>query len=676
MSAVDPATVVLAAAAALAAAVYLYYYSPRANQPDVHPLQLAQQASVSRVRESPRESPVYRSKSAPEGARLLATPPDEPRDLRCAFRAGRRTQRPDALRMVAGDKLCCLSSEELAGRVRSFAAGLLRLLGESAARPRSAVLALPGSAEAVVAFQACIEAGVVAIPVAASEPAAALARVIAHSGSAVLVTTAALATTLAPLLDAPALAHIVVAGVPGSSGAATLIPFGDLEQGAVLDADPEISPADIAYVLYAADAPGGPRGVAVTHANALAALAGLESGLPPTQAVSSSDVFMSVAPMAEAANLALINLALMRGCSLGLAETPDAEEFAAQACLVRPTLTYVNSLVTRDLVQLFRTHTQQYPWLERRLFESGYRCAVDSLMRGVAPKVNLWDLLYARHFRSALGGRLRLLYVDGRRTPSKDIEWLRAVHGAKVIPVFGPPETSGVATAGQFFDYATAIETHNVGPPLACNEIKLVDAEHAGLLAEDQPNPRGAVAVRGPNVAGLWWNDPSTATPDDGWVVLPCYGEILPNGTIDIIGSRETVLASALSPTGRLLVERLEHALASSPAVIDVCVAAQSASSGLGILVYPQPMELAAAARRMKKEYRLQSISSYPWCAEYIRQRLVEAGQQAGFQWLAQLPAASMRVKLVAGPFSPANALAFSDGAFNRAAVQAALDAS
>ncbi|KAJ2710146.1 medium-chain fatty acid-CoA ligase faa2 [Coemansia spiralis] len=674
MSAVDLYTVVLAGVAAVAAAVYFYYYSPQANQPDIHPLQLAQVAAVSRVRESASESPVYRSKSAPEGTRLLAAPAGELLDLRSALRAGRRTPRPDALRMVVGDELRLVPSEELIQRVQSVAGGLLRLLGTH--QPRTAVLALPGSAEAIVAFMACIEAGIVAVPVGASEPAAAIARATAHSGAAVLVTTPALAVALAPLLDAPTLAHIVVTGEPGEvdvATPATLVRLGDLEQGAGPDADAEVSPTDVVYVLYGPDCK---QGVAVTHANAVAALAGLVSALPPVEAITSRDVLMAVEPLATATGLSLACCALMHGCSLGVAETTDAEVFAAQASLIRPTLAYLGPPVVRDLVQLFATNIQQYPWLERTLFEAGYRRAADSLMRGVLPKVTLWDLLYARHYRTALGGRLRVVLVDGRGTLTRALEWLRVLHGARVIPAFGSRYTSGVAAAGQFYDYATAIDAHNIGAPLACNEIKLVDAPEAGLSVEDEPNPRGAVAVRGPNVVAQHWNDPdsgATLLDSNGWLVLPYYGEILPNGALDIIGDRETVVESAHSPTGPLLIERLEHALASSPAAIDVCVVALPAQQGFGILVYPQPMALAAAARQLKREYRLQTIASYPWCADFVRDSLVAAGKVAGFRWLAQLPPASLRVKLVAAPFSPANGLAFSDGTYNRAAVQAAL---
>ncbi|KAJ2799301.1 hypothetical protein H4R20_004493, partial [Coemansia guatemalensis] len=101
----DPAVLVLAVIAVVAGSVYFYYFSPQANQPDIHPLQLAHQASVSRVRESASESPVYRSKSAPEGSPLFSTPAAELKTLCDVLRVGRRVQRPDAVQTEADGTL-------------------------------------------------------------------------------------------------------------------------------------------------------------------------------------------------------------------------------------------------------------------------------------------------------------------------------------------------------------------------------------------------------------------------------------------------------------------------------------------------------------------------------------------------------------------------------------------
>ncbi|KAJ2613281.1 medium-chain fatty acid-CoA ligase faa2 [Coemansia sp. RSA 1365] len=675
----DPAVLVLAVAAVVAGGVYFYYFSPQANLPDIHPLQLAHQASVSRVRESVSESPVYRSKSAPEGSPLFSTPAAELKTLCDVLRVGRRVQRPDAVQTEADGTLFTEPTEAMTTRAQALAGGLMRLLETRTGTARAAAIFLPSGVEFLLAYQACIEAGVTAIPIAAAQPISSAGAIIEHAKPSALITTAALAMELTSSLGAAVMpAHVVVVGSLDDSDTATILKkaaevllFEDLDQGAVPEKDAEVKPADPAYVLYSVDELNNLRGVVITHANALAGLAGLISSLPPAQRPTNEDVFLSVAPMAVGANLNFINLALLQGCSIAVSETVDAEEFASMAYLVKPTFTYIDTVVVRDLVQLFYSHIDKYPKLENKVFNAGYRRAADSLMRGILPKMNFWDLTYFRHYRNVIGGHMKLMYVDGPTTPTKSLEWLRVLHGAKVIPIFGTPETSSITTAGQLYDYASAIDTHNVGAPLACNEIKVVDAKDVGLLAEDQPNPRGTIAVRGPNVTAALWNVHESAEHADGWLLTSYYGECLPNGTLSVLGSRDNVIKSALCPTGYIFVEQLERVIASSPAINDVCVVAKPNSKSIGMVIYPRPMELFDAGIRLKKEYKLAQIDNYPWCFDYIREKVVEAVREAGsYHWIAELPSDLIRVKLVSEPFTTKNALAHVDGTNNRSGAQ------
>ncbi|ORX73547.1 hypothetical protein DL89DRAFT_263604 [Linderina pennispora] len=263
--------------------------------------------------------------------------------------------------------------------------------------------------------------------------------------------------------------------------------------------------------------------------------------------------------MAEPTNLSFLNTALLSGCPICVCETTDAELFATQAYPFKPTFTYMNTTITSDFFQLFYSHIEKYPKFEANLFHRGYKSVVDTLMRGMRPKRNFTDFAYLRHYRNVIGGKLRLLYLSAD-VPSKHVEWFRALHGANVIPMFGTAQTAGVATAGMFYDYASAIENHNVGAPLACNEIKLIDTNP--FTVEDKPNPRGSVAIRGSNVSAALWNEDPVAL-NDGWLTLPVTAEILPNGTFDIIGPLSTITKSDAA-SGLVLAQPLERTLLST----------------------------------------------------------------------------------------------------------------
>ncbi|KAJ1661989.1 medium-chain fatty acid-CoA ligase faa2 [Coemansia sp. RSA 1813] len=691
---VDPALVLTAGVAIAVAAVYFYYYSPQANQPDIHPLQLSQQSFISRVRESQHESAVYRSKATPEGVALVSTPVGEVFTLRDLIRMGRRTPRSDAVKFMVDGKIQRIPSEDIAMRSVALAGGLLRTVpaAESGDGARAMAICIESSLDFLIAYQACIEAGIVAILIPAAESLATVEAILSDSGVRVLIASSTTAKRFSTCFKKSRLTHTIVTGeFDGSEeaeavrSATKICLLAELEQGSGPEQDPAIAPSDPAYVTYqTASDTNALRGVVTTHANALAAVAGLVASVPATQQFSNKDSFMATSSMALAATVNLINVALLHGCSLSILDTMDAEEFSKQAYLLEPTYVHLDPLLVRDLVQLFYSHIVNYPMFEHKLFTAGYRRVVDSLMRGMTPKRDIWDFFYFRHYRNLLGGKLRLMYVDGPSTPSKSIEWLRVLHGARVIPVFGAPQTTAIATAGSFYDYASAIVAHNVGAPLACNEVKIVDADEINdgdgvALSVDPPavsgsNPRGVLAVRGPSVSETVWSagkqqkaTGAWACDADGWLRLPVYAEILPNGTIDIIGTRQTVVRSPLSPSGYLFVELLERVLATSRAITDVCVVAKPGSRKIGIVAHPRPMELATEARRSKREYKLKIIDDYPWTAEYIRQKLVEtAALVPAYQWISDVPLADITVKLVSEPFLFANAMAFIDGSTNR----------
>ena len=114
--------------------------------------------------------------------------------------------------------------------------------------------------------------------------------------------------------------------------------------------------------------------------------------------------------------------------------------------------------------------------------------------------------------------------------------FLRIVLSTQVIQTFNLPETSSSITASMFFDYNALPEAR--GAPLPCNEIKLVDQPERALTAEDKPNPRGEIWVRGNNVFAEYYKD-EQATSDvidsDGWFMTGYLGEMLPNGTLKVL---------------------------------------------------------------------------------------------------------------------------------------------
>ncbi|MFE9422564.1 amino acid adenylation domain-containing protein [Kitasatospora sp. NPDC006697] len=166
--------------------------------------------------------------------------------------AARAAERPGATALVAEDAV--LGFGELDDRVNRLA----RVLVAAGVGPERAVaVALPRTAESVVALFAVLRAGGVLVPVDPEAPRERTARILADTDPVLLLATAATADRLpehgcpALLLDAPA-ARAALAAADGG-------PVGDADRAAPL------LPDHAAYVIHTSGSTGRPKGVLVTH---------------------------------------------------------------------------------------------------------------------------------------------------------------------------------------------------------------------------------------------------------------------------------------------------------------------------------------------------------------------------------------------------------------------------
>lgn len=124
-----------------------------------------------------------------------------------------------------------------------------------------------------------------------------------------------------------------------------------------------------------------------------------------------------------------------------------------------------------------------------------------------------------------------------------------------------------------------------VGAPVPCVEVKLVDQPELGYLSSNKPRAQGEIWIRGPSItSGYYKREDLTkeAITDDGWLKTGDIGEWTERGTLSIIDRVKNLVKT--SNGEYIALEKLESTYKSSPLVENLCVYADS--------LYPRPVAL------------------------------------------------------------------------------------
>ncbi|MFF5205889.1 non-ribosomal peptide synthase/polyketide synthase [Streptosporangium sp. NPDC000396] len=290
------------------------------------------------------------------------------------------------------------------------------LIGQGIGPEQVVAVAVPRSAEMVVAALAVLKAGAAYLPIDPDYPAERIAYMLADAEPVLVLTTSALAS------DVPAGQHVFVLDEPGSL--------------AVLDGYTGTDPADAdrvavpgpqspAYVLYTSGSTGRPKGVVVPIASLLNLLLDMAERL----SVEPGDRFLAVTTFGfDIANLELF-VPLLSGARLVIASRDVVRDPAALAELIT---------------------------------ESGA-----TLMQATP---SLWHGMVTEHAHSLTG--LRVL-VGGEAVSESLAAALCSVAGG-VVNVYGPTETTIWSTSAVLDGAAGGVPP--IGRPLANTRVYVLDS--------------------------------------------------------------------------------------------------------------------------------------------------------------------------------------------------------
>jgi len=151
----------------------------------------------------------------------------------------------------------------------------------------------------------------------------------------------------------------------------------------------------------------------------------------------------------------------------------------------------------------------------------------------------IWDKLIFGAISERMGGKTRLMLSGSAPISPEVLGFLRVCFSCPVVEGYGQTECGAACS----IQHPSDTSVGNVGIPLACNEVKLVDIPEMNYLSTSKPYPQGEVCIRGANVfTGYFKNKEKTdeVLDPDGWLHTGDVGQIDEKGRIKIIDQRRT----------------------------------------------------------------------------------------------------------------------------------------
>lgn len=333
---------------------------------------------------------------------------------------------------------------------------------------------------------------------------------------------------------------------------------------------------DLATLLYTSGTTGQPKGVMLSHANLVSniksvlAIAPVGPGLTAVSFLPLSHVFeRMVTYMYQAAGMSIWYVDALENLPQALREARPHFFTAVPRVLER---SYERLLERRRQANLWRRKAldwaialgERYPYAGRYGMPLTYR-----LQRWVA------DLLVFRHWRRAMGGRLRGIAV-GAAALQPRLGRLFSATGVDVREGYGLTETSPVVAFNRFEPGGVHFGT--VGIPVPGVEVRISQPNADGI---------GEIEVRGPNVMLGYWNQPDETAARftaDGWLKTGDLGRFEQKRFLRITGRSSELFKTT---TGKFVAPTfVEQQLLASP-LIAQCMALGLNRPHVGALIVP-----------------------------------------------------------------------------------------
>jgi long-chain acyl-CoA synthetase len=349
-------------------------------------------------------------------------------------------------------------------------------------------------------------------------------------------------------------------------------------------------PEDLACIMYTSGSTGNPKGVMLTHANIVAAVAGVQHIL--TQHMTTNETYLAYLPLAHILEFSVECSAIYLGISMGYGSVRTLTDASVRNCKgdlreLRPTVMAGVPAVWETIRKGVSTKLRDASPLVQNIFTWAVELKWLLIQYGLPTR--FLDSLVFSKIKDQTGGRLRLALSGGAPIPKSTQKFFNCAV-CTLVSGYGMTECCAVLAVQ---DPAQPGVLGMVGPPTACAEIKLVDVPDSSYKSTNVPRPQGEIWMRGPTVMKGYYKQPKTTAEsltEDGWLMTGDIGEWTSDGNLAVIDRKKNLVK--LSNGEYIALEKLEAIYKTSPYVQNICVYGDSEQSFCLAIVQPVEKEI------------------------------------------------------------------------------------
>ncbi|KAK4962786.1 medium-chain fatty acid-CoA ligase faa2 [Elasticomyces elasticus] len=416
-------------------------------------------------------------------------------------------------------------------------------------------------------------------------------------------------------------------------------------------------PQDTVTINYTSGTTGNPKGVTLSHANAIAAT----SGAMTFAKQSSNNIICSYLPLAHIFERVTEQSLLWGGGAIGYFHG-NILELAEDIKLLRPTIFMSVPRLFNRFGGAIKAQTVEQSGVKGALSRHVVQTKLANLRNPEPGKATNKHMLYDRIWASKVSGALGLdrakTMISGSAPLDPSLhQFLRVVFSNHFAQGYGLTETYAVATAQIDGDFGAGV----AGACSSTTELCLMDVPDMEYFATDKP-PRGELLIRGPTVFKEYYkNEAETkkAFTDDGWFRTGDIVTIDELGRFKIIDRVKNVLKLAqgeyISP------ERIENVyLGNLPWLAQAYVHGDSTEANLVAIFGLQPDMFATfLSKILGKQINATDLKALEAAAQEdkvqkaVLKELARTGKKARFNSYENVRA----VRLMVEPFTIENEL-------------------